>query len=138
MKHTIDVAWKENLAFETEMDGHRLVMDAAVENGGDDLGVRPKKLMLAALAGCTGIDVISILKKMKIVPEAFHLMVEGDLAEDHPKKYEKIKVVYVFKGENLPLEKLEKAVLLSEEKYCSVSAVYRSAIGLSHEIRIEP
>lgn len=137
MKHIIDVAWKQNLAFETEMDGHRLVMDAAGENGGDDLGPRPKKLMLAALAGCTGIDVISILKKMKIVPDSFRVLVEGDLAEDHPKKYVKIKVVYVFKGENLPVDKLEKAISLSEEKYCSVSAVYREAIEMSHELRIE-
>ncbi|MEL7585764.1 MAG: OsmC family protein [Prolixibacteraceae bacterium] len=137
MKHIIDVAWLQNLAFETEMDGHQLVMDAAAENGGDDLGPRPKKLMLAALAGCTGIDVISILKKMKIVPESFRVLVEGDLAEDHPKKYEKIKVVYVFKGKNLPVDKLEKAISLSEEKYCSVSAVYRKAIEMSHEIRIE-
>lgn len=136
MKHTVDLTWKQNLAFETEMDGHPLIVDAAPEVGGDDLGPRPKKLMLTALAGCTGIDVISILKKMKIVPESFHVIVEGDLAEDHPKKYEKMKVIYQFKGKNLPLDKLEKAVRLSEEKYCGVSAVYRQAIAMSHEIRI--
>ncbi|MGV8134826.1 MAG: OsmC family protein [Mangrovibacterium sp.] len=137
MKHIVDLSWKQNLAFETEMDGHPMILDAAPENGGDDLGPRPKKLMLAALAGCTGIDVISILKKMKVIPEAFHVIVEGDLAEEHPKKYEKMKVIYQFKGKNLPPDKLEKAVRLSEEKYCSVSAVYRQAIVMTREIRIE-
>ncbi len=136
MKHIVDLAWKQNLAFETEVDGHRMILDAAGENGGDDLGPRPKKLMLAALAGCTGMDVISILGKMKIVPESFHVFVEGELAEEHPKKYEKMKVIYQFTGKNLPLEKLEKAIQLSEEKYCSVSAVYREAIAMSREIRI--
>jgi putative redox protein len=119
------------------MDGHPLIVDASAAVGGDDLGPRPKKLMLTALAGCTGIDVISILKKMKIEPESFHVIVEGDLSEDYPQKYEKMKVIYQFKGKNLPLGKLEKAIKLSEEKYCGVSAVYRQAIGMSHEIRIE-
>jgi len=137
MKHIVDLCWKQNLAFETEMDGHPLIVDASAAVGGDDLGPRPKKLMLTALAGCTGIDVISILKKMKIEPESFHVIVEGDLSEDYPQKYEKMKVIYQFKGKNLPLGKLEKAIKLSEEKYCGVSAVYRQAIGMSHEIRIE-
>ena len=66
MKHVLDLAWKQNLAFECDMDGHHLVVDASKEGGGDDLGPRPKKLMLTALAGCTGIDVIMILKKMKV------------------------------------------------------------------------
>ncbi len=137
MKHIVDLSWKQNLAFETEMDGHPMILDAAPENGGDDLGPRPKKLMLAALAGCTGIDVISILKKMKVIPEAFHVIVEGDLSEEHPKKYEKMKVIYLFKGKDLAPDKLEKAIRLSEEKYCSVSAVYRQAIVMTREIRIE-
>ena len=70
MKHMIDLKWKQNMAFETEMDGHKLVIDADPGSGGDDLGPRPKKLMLTALAGCTGMDVIMILKKMKVEPEA--------------------------------------------------------------------
>jgi putative redox protein len=135
-KHIIDLAWKENMAFETDMDGHKLVIDASAEGGGNDLGPRPKKLMLTALAGCTGIDVISILKKMKVVPDAFNVIVEGGLTEEHPKKYDEIKVIYQFKGKGLPLEKLQKAVKLSEEKYCGVSAVYREAMDLRSEIRV--
>jgi len=136
MKHVLDLAWKENMAFETDMDGHKLVIDAAEESGGDNTGPRPKKLMLAALAGCTGMDVIMILKKMKVEPESFNVIVEGDVAEDHPKKYTKMKVIYQFKGQNLPMDKLEKAVSLSEEKYCGVSAVYKAALDLTTEIRI--
>ena len=136
MKHVLDLAWKQNLAFECDMDGHHVVVDASKEGGGDDLGPRPKKLMLTALAGCTGIDVIMILKKMKVVPEAFNVIVEGDLTEEHPMRYQRMKIIYQFKGKDLPLDKLEKAVKLSEEKYCGVSAAYRLAIDLSVEIRV--
>lgn len=136
MKHVLDMAWMENLAFECDMDGHHLVVDASKESGGGDLGPRPKKLMMAALAGCTGIDVVSILKKMKVEPEAFNVIVEGDVADEHPMRYYKMKVIYQFKGKDLPLDKLEKAVKLSEEKYCGVSAAYRLAMDLSTEIRI--
>ena len=136
MKNVIDLAWKQNLAFQCDMDGHHLVIDASKEGGGDDLGPRPKKLMLTALAGCTGIDVIMILKKMKVEPEAFNVIVEGDLTEELPMRYHQMKVIYQFKGKDLPLVKLEKAVKLSEEKYCGVSAAYRLAMNLSSEIRV--
>lgn len=136
MKHVLDLSWKHNLAFECELDGHHLIVDASKEGGGDDLGPRPKKLMLTALAGCTGIDVIMILKKMKVEPESFHVVVEGDLTEEHPIRYHQMKMVYLFKGKDLPMDKLEKAVKLSQEKYCGVSASYRLAMDLSYEIRI--
>ena len=92
--------------------------------------------MLTALAGCTGIDVVMILKKMKIVPEAFNVIIEADVTEEHPKHYNKMKVVYQFKGKNLPMDKLEKAVNLSESSYCGVSAVYKKAMEMETEIRI--
>ncbi len=136
MKHVLDLAWKENLAFECNMDGHHLVIDASKEGGGDDLGPRPKKLMLTALAGCTGIDVVSILKKMRVEPEAFNVIVEGDVSDEHPMRYYKMKVIYQFKGKDLPYDKLEKAVKLSEENYCGVSAAYRRAMDLTSEIRV--
>lgn len=136
MKHVVDLSWKQNLAFETEMDGHKVVIDAAKENGGDDLGPRPKKLMLTALAGCTAIDVIMILKKMKIVPDDLNVIVEGNLTEGIPQKYQEMTVIYQFKGKDLPMDKLEKAVKLSEEKYCGVSAVYKEALTLKSEIRV--
>ena len=136
MKHVLDMSWTDNLAFEADMDGHKVIIDAKKEAGGNDLGPRPKKLMLTALAGCTGIDVIMILKKMKVEPEAFNVIVEGELTDEHPKYYNKMKIVYQFKGKDLPMAKLEKAVKLSEEKYCGVSAVYRQAMEMKSEIRI--
>ena len=136
MKHLVDLEWKQKMSFETEMDGHLITLDAGSESGGDNLGPRPKKFMLTALAGCTGMDVILILKKMKVFPESFHVLVEGDLTEDEPKRYSKMKVIYQFKGSDLPIEKLKKAVKLSEDKYCGVSAVYKKALDLSSEIRI--
>ena len=136
MKHVVDLAWHKNMAFQTDLDGHKLTIDASVEGGGDDLGPRPKKLMLVALAGCTGVDVIMILKKMKIEPEAFNVLVEGDVTEEHPKKYHTMKIIYQFKGKDLPLDKLERAVQLSQEKYCGVSATYRDALKLETEIKV--
>uniref|UniRef100_UPI003217546C OsmC family protein n=1 Tax=uncultured Draconibacterium sp. TaxID=1573823 RepID=UPI003217546C len=136
MKHVVDMSWTDNVTFEADMDGHKVIVDASKEVGGSDLGPRPKKLMLAALAGCTGVDVVMILKKMKVEIDAFNVIVEADVTEEHPKHYNKMKVVYQFKGKDLPLAKLEKAVKLSEEKYCGVSAVYRQAMEMKSEIRI--
>ncbi len=130
------MSWTDKVAFEGEINGHKILVDANEESGGSNLGVPPKRLMLAALAGCTGIDVIMILKKMKVVPEAFNVIVEADVTEEHPMHYTKMKVVYQFKGKDLPLDKLEKAVKLSEEKYCGVTAVYRKAMDMELEIRV--
>jgi putative redox protein len=136
MKHVVDMAWTDKVAFEANMDGHKVVIDATRGSGGSDLGPRPKKLMLTALAGCTGVDVIMILKKMKVEPEAFNVIVEADVTGEHPKHYNKMKVIYQFKGKDLPQDKLEKAVKLSEEKYCGVTVVYKKAMEMESEIRI--
>lgn len=136
MKHVVDMSWTDKVAFEADMDGHKVIIDASEEVGGSDLGPRPKKLMLTSLAGCTGIDVVMILKKMKVELEAFNVIVEGELSEEHPKYYNKMKIIYQFKGNDLPMAKLEKAVKLSEEKYCGVSAVYRQAMEMTTEIRV--
>ncbi len=136
MKHVIDMAWTDKIAFETDMDGHKVIIDATERTGGSDLGPRPKKLMLTSLAGCTGIDVILILKKMKVVPDAFNVIVEGELSEDYPIHYNKVNIIYQFKGKDLPMNKLKKAIELSETKYCGVSYVYRKAMEMTTEIRI--
>lgn len=136
MKHIIDLSWQNNLAFNTDIDGHKLTIDAGEDVGGKNMGPRPKKLMLVALAGCTGIDVVSILAKMKIEPKAFNVIVEGDLTEEHPKHYSAMKVIYQFKGKDLPKDKLERAVELSITKYCGVSALYQKAVNFETEIRV--
>lgn len=126
----------DNMAFEAEVNGHKLMLDAAAEVGGENRGPRPKPLLLTALAGCTGMDVVSILKKMRVDLEGCNVIVEGDLTEEHPKHFYKMNVIYEFKGKDLPMEKLEKAVSLSEERYCGVSAMFRKAIEITSEIRI--
>ena len=81
-------------------------------------------------------DVVSILKKMKVEPEYFNIRIEADLTEEHPKVYSKVHIIYEFKGKDLEREKLQKAIELSQEKYCGVSAMYRKAMEVSYEIVI--
>lgn len=136
-KHSIITEWKEGLAFETNLNGHVLKMDAPVEGGGTNTGPGPKKLQLAALSGCTGMDVVSILKKMRVEIEGLNIEVEGNLADEHPKYYTSMHVIYHFKGKNLPIDKLQKAVKMSEDTYCGVRALYSKAIEMTSEIRTE-
>ena len=136
MIHETLLSWKGDMEFETELFGHKLTLDASPEVGGHNKGTRPKVLMLTALAGCTGMDVISILKKMKIEPAEFNVCVDGTLTEEHPKHYSKMHIIYEFKGENLPEDKLKKAIELSQDKYCGVSALYKKALELTYEIKI--
>ena len=136
MKHRIESAWKGKMKFDTEVNGHHFYMDHAGESG-DNSGPRPKPLMLAALAGCTGMDVISILKKMRQEVEYFNVVVEGDTEEEHHNAYIKMHIIYEFRGKELEMEKIEKAISLSMERYCGVSAVYRKAgIEMTHEVKI--
>src|SRR5690606_194250 len=136
MKSEVSIRWTGNMAFESEVNGHKLVLDAAKEFGGEDLGYRPKPLVMAALAGCTGMDVVSILKKMRVECDGLEIKVEGDVADEHPKTYTALKLIYEFKGKDLPMEKLEKAVALSEETYCGVWAMYKKAVPVTYEIRV--
>ncbi len=136
MTHEINLGWKEGMAFETTIDGHTITLDTSIENGGTDLGPRPKKLMLIALAGCTGMDVVSILKKMRVDYDTLNVKVEGELTDEHPMYYKSMKIIYEFKGHDLPMDKLEKAVSLSGERYCGVQALYKMAIPVTTEIRV--
>lgn len=137
MKDTVQVDWKDGMAFEADVDGFKIMMDAKAEVGGRNKGPRPKPIMMVALAGCTGMDVISILKKMRIEVKKFSVYIVGDVTEEHPKHYSKMHMVYEFEGDNLPKDKLEKAINLSQERYCGVSTTYRKAMDLTHEIRIK-
>lgn len=125
------------MAFEAEVNGHKIVVDAVESVGGRNLGPRPKPLLLASLAGCTAMDVISILEKMRVKVVAFHIEVVAEQTEEHPKVYSQIKILYKFKGKDLPMDKLQKAVDLSQERYCGVSAMLRKASELSFEIIVE-
>lgn len=136
MTHKVNTKWLSDMSFDSEVSGHHVTIDASAEVGGKDSGPRPKELMLTALAGCTAMDVISILKKMKVEPKGFHVNIEAELTEEHPKHYKSMHLIYLFEGDNLPIEKLERAVSLSQEKYCGVSFMYRQIMTLTHEIVI--
>ena len=133
------LTWVEGMKFSSDNHGLISTIDAAPEHGGTDQGPTPKELVLNAMMGCTAMDVISILMKMRVEVDKFNVTVEGFLTEEHPKQFYKMNVVYEFTGKNLPMDKLKKAVELSEERYCGVTAVYKRALEVTSEIKvIEP
>lgn len=136
MKESVNLLWNDKMSFETEIDGHKIVIDATPSVGGQSKGPRPKPFMLLALAGCTAMDVISILKKMRIEVKDFSVTVDGDLTEKPPKHFYKMHVIYKIFGDNIPVDKVKRAIKLSEENYCGVSASYKKAMELSSEIQI--
>jgi putative redox protein len=138
MENSLNLNWMDRMAFESEVNGHKIIIDAVEAVGGNNKGPRPKPLMLLALAGCTGMDVVSILKKMRVEFDDFKIEIETEMTEEHPKHYNKINIIYKFWGNDLPFEKLEKAVNLSDERYCGVSAVYKKAIEMTNEIKVNP
>jgi putative redox protein len=141
MSEIVNTKWKENMAFDWTVNGHTITIDAKEAVGGQNKGPRPKPFMLASLGGCTAMDVISILKKMRVADdiEDFQVNVSGEMTDEHPKHYNKIHIAYEFTpkaGKELPKDKIEKAVNLSEERYCGVSAVYKKTMEMSSEIII--
>lgn len=136
MRKEVNIEWKGDMAFNAQVGNHNIMLDATEESGGHNLGPTPKPLILAALGGCTGMDVISILKKMRIVPDYFNVKTEAVMREEHPKRYTHIKVTYEFKGHNLELEKLQNAVNLSVDKYCGVIATLVPSVKMEYEIKV--
>ncbi len=135
---TARVKWVENLKFIGDApSGHSIEIDGPPEIGGDDSAVRPGELTLVALGGCTAIDVVSILRKMRIEFESFEVVVNAEPAEEHPKVWTKLHLKYILKGKNIDEAKVKKAIELSEEKYCSVSAMLKKTAELTWEYVIE-
>jgi putative redox protein len=128
------ITWNGHMSFSgITPSGHEIKMDASEEVGGQNSGARPTELLLHAVAGCTGIDIISILQKMRLNPAAFHVEVEGTRAEEHPKRFTDIHIHYILEGE-LPEDKVIRAIQLSKDKYCSVSHSLNAAITVSYSI----
>jgi putative redox protein len=133
---SINVQWTSNTAFKANVYGHEIMLDLDEESGGTNLGPKPKPLLMVSLAGCTAMDIVSILKKMRVEPTYFNVRAEGSISEEHPKHFTTIHLVYEFKGEDLPMDKLRKAVELSQERYCGVSETLKKSVHLTSEIRI--
>ena len=133
MGYKVNTVWKEKMAFESQLGNHVVRMDTTPELG-DDSGASPKQLLLAGLAGCTGMDVASLLKKMRVPFENFEMDVEADLTEEHPIVFSEIRLKYIFWGENLDKAKVEKAVNLSKDRYCGVSAMLKKNSPIEYSI----
>ncbi len=121
--HQISVKHQQNHAFDAQIDQYQVPMDSTDEHS-SNYGASPKKMMLAALAGCTGIDVVYILNKMKVNFSQFSIDVDAQLTEEHPVIYDNVSIVYHIRVEEADKAKMEKAVMLSKEKYCGVSAMF--------------
>ena len=131
--HSVKTKWIDKMAFDSQVDNHTVRIDT---NGplGDDTGPSPKKLLLSSLAGCTGMDVVYNLRKMRVNIAAFEMDVEADLTNEHPKVYSEIRLVYRFYGSNLKRKKIEEAIRLSQEKYCGVSTMLKKNSPLKYSI----
>ncbi|WP_422858088.1 OsmC family protein [Flagellimonas sp. S174] len=126
MTNHITTKWLGEMAFESNNpSGLSIKIDAGPENGGAGEGLRPKALMLSSLAGCSGLDVASLIKKMKLEVDDFQMETIANLTDEHPKYYDSVVLEYHFHGSNLNEDKLQKAVDLSVEKYCGVMEMFR-------------
>ncbi|MGA9174540.1 MAG: OsmC family protein [Thermoactinomyces sp.] len=130
----VDIVWKGKMHFETKTgSGHQLSLDAAPEVGGENLGPRPTEILLSAVGTCSGIDIVEILRKMRLDVTSFSMEVSGERAEDHPRRFIHVHMHYKLTGD-LPEDKVRRAVKLSVEKYCSVSNSLNSKVTCSFEI----
>ncbi len=128
------VKWENDMAFQAELNGHNFYIDAMEDVGGKNLGPRPKGLVLTALAGCTAMDVIFMLKRKKISPDSFEVKARAKLNKKHPKTFSVITVSYIFEGQGLDLDEIKNAVDLSDTTFCAVTAMLRNSTEVNHEI----
>lgn len=135
MKSTVTL--KQGMHFMGELGGFDLPLDADEKFGGQNKGVKPKDMILTSLAGCTAMDVISILRKMRIEIKSFSVEASGEYTEEHPKVFKNIHLIYRVKGENVRMDKVERAVELSKTQYCGVSAMLNPTVPMTHEIKME-
>ena len=132
------VSWKQRLSFDgTATSGFSIPLGSHPEVGGDNDGFRPMELILVALAGCTAMDVISILMKKKLEILSFDVSVHAERQEEHPQVFTNATIDYKVRGRNVDRASVERAVELSETKYCSAQAMLRKAFPIESEITIE-
>jgi putative redox protein len=133
------VVWKGGLRFEgIGPSGHPVVMDASKEVGGDDSGPRPTEMVLYGLGGCTGIDVVMLLQKMRQQVSGVELRITAQRADEPPQRFTDIHIQYEVTGSDLDEAKVQRAVQLSAEKYCSVLHSLNANITTSYEIKPDP
>lgn len=134
MNNEVTFGYNGGMSVKGEVNGHELILDADESFGGNNQGPRPKALLLVALIGCTAMDVMSMLRKMRVPFKDLKITANGELTEEHPKHYHTITLTYNIWGEDLNKEKVEKAVRYSNERYCGVSAMLEKAAKINYDI----
>lgn len=133
MTYQVNTKWVDGMAFDSQVGDHTVRVDASGELG-NNTGPSPKKLLLTSLAGCTGIDVVSLLNKMRVSFEGLDIDIQADLTEEHPKVFSEIRMIYKVYGKNIQKEKVAKAVEMSKTKYCGVSAMLEKNSPIKYSI----
>jgi putative redox protein len=129
----VKVKWVDGMRFVAyDAKGHSVTMDSSKEHGGEGSAFSPIQLLLAALGGCTGMDVVGILQKQRQKLTGLEIHVSGERAAEHPRVYSKVHVEYRFTGEDLKEKFVQSAIQLSEDAYCSVGATVKKTAKLSH------
>lgn len=129
--------WKGKMVFEAKTEsGYSVLMDAKPEVGGEDKGPRPMELLMVSLGGCTAMDVVSILKKMRVDLESMTIDIDSERATEHPKLFTKVNIEYNFTGRNMKPEDVKKAIELSLERYCSVAAMLKEKAQITYKWNI--
>lgn len=134
MAHLVETQWMGKMQFNALVNGHTVIMDAPERVGGEDNGPIPKPFVLTALSGCTGMDVISILRKEGIEMKDLNIVVTGEISKPHPIVYTSIHLVYEFKGDEVYKEGALKAVTDSQEKYCGVSNMLKRIMPVTWDV----
>ncbi len=134
MTHNIETQWMGKMQFNALVNGHTIVMDGPEKVGGEDNGPIPKPFVLTALSGCTGMDVVAILRKANQQVEDFSMQVSGEISKTVPIVYTAIHLSYDFKGDEANKEAALNAVTLSQEKYCGVSDMLKRILPLTWEV----
>ena len=133
----ISVNWIDGLLMVGKSDsGHTITMDGPPESGGENLGVRPMEMLLLGVAGCTMIDIVTTLKKMRQDLSHLETKINAERATDHPKVFTDIHIQFILKGQNLDEKKVDKAITLSAEKYCSASIMLGETATITHDFEV--
>lgn len=135
MSTTAKISWVDGALFVAEGgSGHTITMDGAPDVGGRNLASRPMEVLLMGMGGCTAIDVVSMLKKQRQDIEGVEVSLVAERADDHPKVFTSVKLVYTVRGRKLSRALIERAVSLSDEKYCSATAMVKRSANVTNEI----
>jgi putative redox protein len=132
--HTVNTVFNSHMSFTADIDGHKITMDDPSDETSENSGPSPKRMMLASLAGCTGIDIVSILNKMRVPFSNFSINIHAALTNEHPKIYNQVKITYKIKMAEEDKTKMIKAVGLSTENYCGVFAMFKTFAKMDTEI----